>query len=435
MKKHALFMALLLLCLSRAAVVAAPPGQDPGGEVYTVQKDDWLSKIAEKYYGDVFAYPVIVEATNTKAAEDDSFAAITNPDLIQVGQSLWIPDQAVPMVVELADGTQCLHAGFGATLAFDGKRLNYTCETVGEDEVGLLGDLQEVDGVTTAEKAVIGHDESGFTLKESELVPVASVSYTAPVPGLSVQALGNATYQGVYEEPVPLTEGTYTGEPFVEGGASRPTVVFADQYVAYGDLNGDGVEDAAVLLAENSGGSGVFVYLAAVTNQDGTPVNVATQFLGDRVDIKSVIIEDGEIVVNMITQGPDDPFCCPTIEVTQRYRLDGDQLVEQTGFAGTYTTMLPSASSPGRDITLVLAPDGSAELSTDYLNGEAPIVETGAWVDNGDGTATVTLIGRPDGRVYETPTVITFELVNGELVAVDYDVSLYGSEGLRLTKQ
>ena len=346
MVKTALFMALLLLCLSAGAAMAAPPGQDPDGEVYTVQKDDWLSKIAEKYYGDVFAYPVIVEATNAKAAEDDSFAVITNPDLIQVGQSLWIPDRAVPLVVELADGTQCLHAGSGATLAFDGKRLNYTCETVGEDEVGLLGDLQTVDGAAMAEKAVIGHDASGFTLKESELVPVASVLYTAPAQGLSLQALGSATYQGVYEEPVQLTEGTYTGEPFVEAGASRPTVMFVDQFVAYGDLNGDGVGDAAVILAENSGGSGVFVYLVAVINQDGTPVNVATQLLGDRVDLKSVIIKDGEIVVNMITQGPDDPFCCPTMEVTQSYRLEGDQLIEQTSFAGTYTAMMRALPAP-----------------------------------------------------------------------------------------
>ena len=96
--------------------------------------------------------------------------------------------------------------------------------------------------------------------------------------------------------------------------------------------------------------------------------------------------------------------------------------------------MLPAASSPGRDVTLVLNRDGSAELSTDYLNAEAPNVETGTWGDNGDGTATVTLTGRADGRVYEAPTVFTFELVNGELIAVDYDVSLYGSEGLRLTK-
>ena len=77
--------------------------------------------------------------------------------------------------IELADGTQCLFAGSGATLAFDGKRLNYTCEVEGQ-EVGLLGDLRQSEGVWTAEKAIIGHDDSGFTLKESEDVTIQVIS-------------------------------------------------------------------------------------------------------------------------------------------------------------------------------------------------------------------------------------------------------------------
>jgi len=59
-----------------------------------VQADDWLSKIAEKVYGDVFAYPAIAEATNAKAAEDDSFATIENVDVIDVGWKLCIPNAA-----------------------------------------------------------------------------------------------------------------------------------------------------------------------------------------------------------------------------------------------------------------------------------------------------------------------------------------------------
>jgi hypothetical protein len=75
--------------------LATPPNQDVSGEIYIVQTDDWLSKIAEKFYGDVLAYPAIVAATNAKAAEDDRFAFIGNPDLIEVGQGLWIPDRAL----------------------------------------------------------------------------------------------------------------------------------------------------------------------------------------------------------------------------------------------------------------------------------------------------------------------------------------------------
>jgi LysM repeat protein len=354
MKRMALLALILVLGMSAGLAVAAPSDQEADGEVYVVQKDDWLSKIADKYYGDPKAYPTIVEATNAKAAEDDSFAVIDNPDLIFVGQKLWIP---------------------------------------------------------SAEPAA------------------------QPGESPTLVALRNATYQGIYDEPVQLTDGQYAGQPFVEGGASRPTVTLSDPFVAFGDLNGDGVEDAAVILAENSGGSGVFVYLAAVVDQNGVPVNQATRLLGDRVQINTLLIDNGEIVLDMVTQGPDDPFCCPTLEVTLHFRLEADQLAETTDFAGTYEATLPSASSPGRDITLTLSPDGTVERSTDYLNDEAPIVEIGTWEAHADGTATVTLTGRPDGLVYENPDIITFILVNGELIAVDYDLNIYGSEGLQLTKQ
>lgn len=44
---------------------------------------------------------------------------------------------------------------------------------------------------------------------------------------------------------------------------------------ALGDLNGDGINDAAVVLATNTGGSGVFIILATVLNDGGKPRQVA----------------------------------------------------------------------------------------------------------------------------------------------------------------
>ena len=60
----------------------------------TVQADDWLSKIAEKFYGDVLAFPAIAEATNTKAAADDSYATIADVNVIEPGWKLCIPNAA-----------------------------------------------------------------------------------------------------------------------------------------------------------------------------------------------------------------------------------------------------------------------------------------------------------------------------------------------------
>ncbi len=80
-----------------------------------------------------------------------------------------------PNNVELSDGTQCAFAGTGATLAFGEKRLNYTCGNQGQDQIGLLGDF-ELSGLTwTAEKAIIGRDDDGFFVKESEILTIRSV--------------------------------------------------------------------------------------------------------------------------------------------------------------------------------------------------------------------------------------------------------------------
>jgi ABC-type transport system substrate-binding protein len=79
----------LLLVLVPGAVSAAPPAQE--GQSYTVQKDDSLWAIAEKYLGNGTAYIAIVAATNAQHEEDAAFAKIDIPSLIQPGWKLFIP--------------------------------------------------------------------------------------------------------------------------------------------------------------------------------------------------------------------------------------------------------------------------------------------------------------------------------------------------------
>jgi len=84
------FMVLTLLLMQSPAHTMAQSEVTCDTDV-TVQADDWLSKIADKFYGNVLTFPAIVDATNAKAASDDSYAAIEDPNIIEPGWKLCIP--------------------------------------------------------------------------------------------------------------------------------------------------------------------------------------------------------------------------------------------------------------------------------------------------------------------------------------------------------
>jgi hypothetical protein len=176
---------------------------------------------------------------------------------------------------------------------------------------------------------------TGSTLK-TRMILIAALALTfvmsacaaiaQPTPSLTLDALKNAEYNSDLPaaKKAKLTNGVYE-EELAPGSASKLNIRLADPY-AIGDLNGDGAADAAVVLAANTGGSGVFTTLAAVVNDGGKPKHVASADLGDRTVIKSISITNGIIVLNLVTHAPSDPMCCPSQNETQKFKLQGDQL-------------------------------------------------------------------------------------------------------------
>lgn len=117
-----------------------------------------------------------------------------------------------------------------------------------------------------------------------------------------------------------------------------------------------------------------------------------------------------------------------TGEVTPAYEASAlTDAAAENNFAGFYKSFSPSASCCGLDRTLLLAFDNSARLTSDYLNGEAPIVETGSWEVDDEGRITVTLTGRDDGTVYDTPDGLVLAVEEGMLVTVEADAGRYGA--------
>ena len=123
--------------------------------------------------------------------------------------------------------------------------------------------------------------------------------------------LANATYAGITGEAVTLSDGRWEGEAYVEGGASRPAVGLVKHFILTGDLDGHGADEFVVLLRESSGGSGTRLYVAAMGVQNGNIANLATALIGDRVQVQSGEVRDGEIALNIVRTGAGDAACCP----------------------------------------------------------------------------------------------------------------------------
>jgi heat shock protein HslJ len=87
-----LILISLTLLLVIGAASAAPLAQEEDeGQVYIVKSGDGLIKLARLFFGDGDAFMRIVTATNALAAADSSYSEISDPNIIVVGQKLWIP--------------------------------------------------------------------------------------------------------------------------------------------------------------------------------------------------------------------------------------------------------------------------------------------------------------------------------------------------------
>ena len=133
--------------------------------------------------------------------------------------------------------------------------------------------------------------------------------------------LRNTTYQISDLGLIALTDGVY------ENPDERLSIILVDEpgSIVYGDL-ADSINVALTLLRANSGGMGIFFYLAALVDEGDNFDHLATVLLGDRVIVQSVALEAGLIKVNLIKQGPDDPQLGPTLELLQTYELQGEEL-------------------------------------------------------------------------------------------------------------
>jgi hypothetical protein len=177
---------------------------------------------------------------------------------------------------------------------------------------------------------------------------------TALIPELTAAQLKNATLtvtgSDQQQRTISLKNGKY--EQGTDPAQAGYVVVTLGEKISFGDLNGDGVTDAAITLAENFGGSGVFVSVLAIINKGGQPVASASMLIDDRPIINDLSIKNGEILVDATIHGINDPGCCPGLGSTSKYRL-----IENTLVLSRFTTKIPG--NVDRIITIESPADGA----------------------------------------------------------------------------
>ena len=75
--------------------------------------------------------------------------------------------------IELNDGTQCAWAGSGTTLAFDEKRVNFTCDL---PETVLVGEVELGEEGWLIERVMLARSEGGFSIDVTEPVGIAAMT-------------------------------------------------------------------------------------------------------------------------------------------------------------------------------------------------------------------------------------------------------------------
>ena len=107
-------------------------------------------------------------------------------------------------------------------------------------------------------------------------------------------------------------------------------IYFSVEKVVYGDLDGDGRDEAAVFTLCNTGGTGQFTESTVFTMRGGRAVPLVSTGIGDRADggVHDVRIAGGRLVEERYGHGPNSGACCPEFIETTNYGLRGRRLVK-----------------------------------------------------------------------------------------------------------
>ena len=130
-------------------------------------------------------------------------------------------------------------------------------------------------------------------------------------------------------QPVTLSGGVSEQQVAPDSATKIKTSVFGE--LTLGDVNGDGQNDAALILTQDGGGSGTFYYLAVAYSSSTGIVGTNALLLGDRVAPQTLEIKNGMVIANYATRKPDEPMStAPSVGVSLYAAMRGGVLTDIT---------------------------------------------------------------------------------------------------------
>lgn len=164
-------------------------------------------------------------------------------------------------------------------------------------------------------------------------VAAVSTALASAQDGIRSVDFENFTYDaefcgGESRRRITVKDGEFSEEKEVDGYIDR--MYFSVFGLTYGDLDGDGADEAVVVSICNTGGTGNFTEAYVFTMRNGEPKRIVTLEGGDRAygGIREVRVEKGELVVETSDPGEFGGACCPELVITRRYKLKGRTLQE-----------------------------------------------------------------------------------------------------------
>ncbi len=155
---------------------------------------------------------------------------------------------------------------------------------------------------------------------DSNIIETASTPTSRP-------DASNATF--IFDDgPITLKKGLNEQEIAPNSAVVQETTL--TDTTEYGDINGDKKDDAVVVLMQTSGGSGVFIYLAAYVSGPVNYKGTNAIFIGDRIEPQSVSIKNSLVTLNYLDRKTNEPFSSkPTISMTQQFTYKNGELVKK----------------------------------------------------------------------------------------------------------